>query len=664
VDTDHLRQSLHRLIFARVTILTILLFAHTAETLFFLSNQQDTKLVFFSFAIIYFVSLLNAWWVRKTSSIKHFGYCQFFVDIVFATLAAYIASPLVVVSLYLIIIASASLAFNKHGAIAIASLAGVGFAIIASGALPGVQASGLTSRPADIFAVYIALIATSLISSYVASQLETAKIIAKDNEATLITLSQNQENLLKEVSDGIITIDLESTITGINDAAKAILGLNELDSTAFIGKPINKTLEKHGVAGFKEVLKNKNITTEVSLESSSLDEERHLHCAVKEIAGSKNEAKGKMLIFSDQSKYKDIEKKLHLHERMTELMASPAKDLSSISTGSDSNKIIGQSPAMKKLYSLLGKVSSSEASVLISGESGTGKELIARAIHANSERAFQPFVAVNCGAIPENLIESELFGHKKGAFTGAVNDSIGLFKQADGGTIFLDEIGELPLHLQTKLLRVLQEKVVRAVGASISSNLDVRVVAATNKDLKVEVQESNFRDDLYYRLNVVGIDLPALRARKEDIPLLVRHFVKGFSENSEELPKVSPEALQALNDYDFPGNIRELENIIERAIVLGGNAILAEHLPPEVLVSSSNENSISRRLSNEDSILDEENLPVDLDQKLAKLERQYLENALSQSQGIKKDAAKLLGLNFRSFRYRLKKYSLSDGENN
>ena len=345
-----------------------------------------------------------------------------------------------------------------------------------------------------------------------------------------------------------------------------------------------------------------------------------------------------------------------MHEQMTKLLASVDQNKAAI----DFNdvQIVGETQIMKKVYNLVERVAGSDASVLISGESGTGKELIARAIHHHSPRNQRPFVAVNCGAIPENLIESELFGHKRGSFTGAVNDSPGLFRQAHTGTIFLDEVGELPIALQTKLLRVLQEKMIRPVGEVRDIPVDVRVVAATHRDLKKEIEIGGFREDLYYRLNVVTIPLPSLRERREDIPLLVRHFIARNASEDSPLPKISPEALQLLMNFDFPGNIRELENTIERAIVLGGQAILPEHLPDEILNFSSNKTTMSSSANDEETAI--VLLPIDLERELEKIERRWLTEALEQSSGIKKHAAEMLGLNFRSFRYRLKKYGMGD----
>ena len=245
--------------------------------------------------------------------------------------------------------------------------------------------------------------------------------------------------------------------------------------------------------------------------------------------------------------------------------------------------LIGKSKKMREVYTLIEKVSTSNTNVLVLGESGTGKELAAKAIHYNSPRKDKPFVPVNCGAIPENLMESELFGHKKGSFTGAIADRPGLFEQAEGGTLFLDEIGEIPLQLQTKLLRVLQEREFRKVGGTEDKRADVRIVAASNRELEEQVNEGSFREDLFYRINVVQIRMPSLRERPEDIPLLVEHFHKKFVQSPHEGETITSGALKVLLSYSFPGNVRELENTIERCMVLGDKTISVECLPPRLL---------------------------------------------------------------------------------
>ena len=315
--------------------------------------------------------------------------------------------------------------------------------------------------------------------------------------------------------------------------------------------------------------------------------------------------------------------------------------------------IIGKSPRMRELFTMIQKVAGSTSSVLILGESGTGKELAARAIHTSSARRSKPFVAVNCGAIPETLIESELFGHKKGAFTGAVADRPGLFEQAEGGTLFLDEIGELPLLLQTKLLRVLQEREFRRVGDSVVRKTDVRVLAASNRDLQEQVASGGFREDLYYRINVVQIVMPPLRERIEDLPLLVEHFFRKFCDKGHCGEVITPAAMKLLMNYPFPGNIRELENVVERSLILDRDVISEVTLPEQV------RSSRSICLGGD---VDIPECGMSLEPLLEDLEKKYLLKALEKTRGAKKKAADLLGMSFRSFRYRLAKFDLDSAD--
>jgi two-component system response regulator PilR (NtrC family) len=313
-------------------------------------------------------------------------------------------------------------------------------------------------------------------------------------------------------------------------------------------------------------------------------------------------------------------------------------------------QLLGKSKAMQQVFELIGKIHSSRTNVLITGESGTGKELVARALHTEGSRAGRPFVAVNCGAIPEELMESELFGHKRGAFTGAIADKRGMFQDADGGTLFLDEIGELSLGLQVKLLRALQERKVKPVGASEELEVDVRVIAATNRDLEAEVARGAFRADLYYRLNVVEIRLPPLRQRREDIALLAEHFLRKFSDG--RTLQMSSEAVRRLEGYDFPGNVRELENMVERAVALSSSAIIGITDLPEVRTS--------RPVIAEPTSFPPEG--VDLERLLGDFERSWVTRALEHTGGVRKKAAALLGISFRSLRYRLVKLGLDRGE--
>jgi len=320
--------------------------------------------------------------------------------------------------------------------------------------------------------------------------------------------------------------------------------------------------------------------------------------------------------------------------------------------------IIGQSPKMLALYDLLEKVAGTKTIILITGESGTGKELVAKAIHYNSSRKDKPFVTLNCGAIPESLIESELFGHVKGAFTDAIATKKGLFEVADEGTIFLDEISELPLLMQVKLLRVLQDREFKRVGGTEDIKVDVRIISATNKDLEEAVREKRFREDLFYRLNVIQIKLPPLRERREDIPLLSNHFLKKYSEElNKNISAISPDALRILLNYEYPGNVRELQNIVERAVALE----TSQELSAENLSSYLDEQLPSKKKYSD---LEIPNEGIDLERMVEELERALILKALDKSKGIKKKAAELLHINFRSMRYRLEKYGLGDGLNN
>jgi two-component system response regulator PilR (NtrC family) len=314
-------------------------------------------------------------------------------------------------------------------------------------------------------------------------------------------------------------------------------------------------------------------------------------------------------------------------------------------------QMVGTSPSMQAVYDLVAQVAATKTNVLVFGESGTGKELVARAIHEQSGRSNGPFIAINCGAIPENLLESELFGHVKGAFTGAVQNKPGLFETAEGGTLLLDEIGEMPQALQVKLLRAIQEKQIRRVGGSSDHSIDVRIVAATNRDLREEAASGRFREDLYYRLNVIQITIPPLRERMEDVPLLVQHFVEKFAaEQGRSAPSFSTAAQQRIAAYAFPGNVRELENTIERAVALVRDDVVGEDVLPAALLEPP-------------SVATSAVLPeggADLDELVNEYERTLLGEALRRTGGVKKRAAQLLGISFRSFRYRLEKLGFHD----
>jgi two-component system response regulator PilR (NtrC family) len=322
-------------------------------------------------------------------------------------------------------------------------------------------------------------------------------------------------------------------------------------------------------------------------------------------------------------------------------------------TGLDN--IIGQSPNMRAIFDMIQTVAPQTSRVLITGESGTGKELVARAIHENSVRAQAPFITINCGAFPETLLESELFGYMKGAFTGANENRQGLFQAAHGGTLFMDEIGNMSLTMQVKLYRVLQEGKVRPIGSTEESDVDVRIIAATNKEFEKEIAEGRFREDLYYRLSVIPIQVPPLRDRRDDIPLLARHFLERFCKTMEKpIEGISPEAMTRLESYDWPGNVRELENTMERAVALEtGREISLKVLPDRIAGYSGSSIGVPEGQA--------EGFPVDgvdFEKEIAAAERRYLQAALEKAGGVRTRASELLKISYRSFRHYAKKHNL------
>src|SRR5437899_2457273 len=311
--------------------------------------------------------------------------------------------------------------------------------------------------------------------------------------------------------------------------------------------------------------------------------------------------------------------------------------------------IIGRSACMQEIFSIVQKIAKTISTVLISGESGTGKELIARAIHYNSGRRGK-FVSINCGALPENLLESELFGHERGSFTGAIREKRGLFQEADRGTIFLDEIGETSTAMQIKLLRVLQDRLVRKVGSNTETQVDVRVIAATNRDLVESIKNGTFREDLFYRINVIPIELPALRQRKEDIPLLVEHFIAKFCANlGVPQKKISADAMRALEKSHWPGNVRDLENVIERMIALERSDVLTTKSLPEAILLGGSMPDVTFDLPPDG---------ISLQDHLEAIGKIFMMKALERTGGVQTQAAELLRMSFRSFRYYAKKYDL------
>ncbi len=361
-----------------------------------------------------------------------------------------------------------------------------------------------------------------------------------------------------------------------------------------------------------------------------------------------------------------ISKPFNVDEIKSVIESATSKNLSTQKTQEISTTfpgIIGKSREMLKIFDMIRRVAPTPANVLIYGESGTGKELVAQAIHEHSKVASQNFVPITCSAIPEDLMESELFGHVKGAFTGAINDKSGLFNEADNGTAFLDEIGELTLIIQTKLLRVLQEREIKPVGGTRTKSINVRIIAATNRILEDEIRAGRFREDLFYRLAVVPLRVPSLRERKDDVPLLVDHFLKKYSRRlGKQIQEMSSYAMQVLMNYNFPGNVRELENIIERGVALeNSNIILPESLSfaggmkqSQSETVSQSTNSLMQAAESEEELYD-----LGIERVIANLEKRLISHTLTKTNNSKMKAAEMLQISFRSLRYKVKKYGLN-----
>jgi len=527
--------------------------------------------------------------------------------------------------------------------------------------------SGLVSTVGQLFLNLTLNIPTFFIiaslSSFLARKVFEAERRLIEKQKEYLDLEALKETLLQGVGSGVAITDVKGHINYFNSQAQA---LTSLQVGTVKGKKLSDifpslTYNFDGSQDSKRIMVNDFSFTDPQ------GRNKHLRLTLAPLSDPTERAIGFVSIFEDTTKQKELEEKIRLE---AEMRKARERELRSDKSDEDSSSfrfagVVGQGGGVDKIYRLVQKVAATDTSVLIAGESGTGKELVARAIHFNGPRRDRPFVPVNCGAIPENLIESELFGHVRGAFTGAVSDHDGLFKQADGGSIFLDEVADLPLHLQVKLLRVLQEKSFTPVGGSKQIKVDVRVISASNRDLRKEMERGRFREDLFYRLNVIQMTLPPLRNRKEDIPALTSFFIQKFARAlNKQVEEISSEALMCLMNYSYPGNIRELENIIEHAVAVTNKNILTEDdLPPQIKgISIAEEVKLFERTAPGGADLFF-NKGMSLDEELATHEKCLLLGALKRSNGVQKKAAELLGINYRSFRHRLEKYGLLEMKN-
>jgi two-component system response regulator PilR (NtrC family) len=502
------------------------------------------------------------------------------------------------------------------------------------------------------------------LSGFLANKLSETEQMLKDKQNDYQELDAFKEALLQGIGSGVAITDERGQINYFNQQARQLTGLAE---EMVKGKRLDQVFAGLNY-DFQRSQNSGNIVADEFPFSGPQSGEQQIRLTLAPLSNSSEVLIGFVAILEDITKQRQIEEKVRLEEelrRAREVML-PQAPVVIENAEFQFEGVMGKSGGIEKIYQLIQKVAASGTNVLISGESGTGKELVARAIHLNGPRKNKPFVAVNCGAIPESLIESELFGHVRGAFTGAVSDHTGLFKQADQGTVFLDEVGELPLHLQVKLLRVLQEKSFTPVGASKPLKVDVRVISATNRDLRKELEEGRFREDLFYRLNVVQMVMPPLRSRKDDIPALVHYFLNKFAQaHGKNVEEISSGTLMQLMNYGYPGNIRELENIIEHSVAVTNKNILTEDdLPQQVkrMPISEDEAAVFEKTAPGGSELFFSK-GLSLDVELETHEKCILLGALKRANGVQKRAAEILGINYRSLRHRLEKYDMLSSKN-
>lgn len=648
------------LLFLRVVILTFFLGSVAVFDFLRGANRQLIGWLQLPLIAAYVLSVSSALILPRLKKLNLFAHAQIDFDVLLITgivsITGGIESPFPF--LYNLAIINGAILLFYRGAFVTAAFASLCYGSLLLGSF--FLGSGSSSAPLllNLTLNVPTFFIIAFLSGFLARKLYETEHLLKEKQKEYSNLEALKEALIQGVGSGVAITDIRGYLTYFNAQAQ---NLTSLDESQVRGKKLSEIFP--GLKyGFDRIQEPKRIIVNDFPFTDPEGRNKHLRLTLAPLSDPTDQLIGFVSIFEDITKQKELEEKLRLGEEMRKAREQELANDKGEGKRFQFEGVIGQGGGIDRIYNLVQKVAATDTNVLITGESGTGKELVARAIHFNSPRKERPFVAVNCGAIPENLIESELFGHVRGAFTGAVADHDGLFKQADKGTIFLDEVGELPLHLQVKLLRVLQDKSFTPVGGSKQIKVDVRVISASNKDLRKEMEKGRFREDLFYRLNVVQIALPPLRNRKEDIPALTHYFVQKYATGlSKQVEEISSEALMYLMNYAFPGNIRELENIIEHAVaVTSKNIITEEDLPPHVKgVSIAEEVRLFERTApgGADFFFTK---GISLDDELATHEKCLLLGALKRANGVQKRAAELLGINYRSFRHRLEKYGLLD----
>ena len=662
VHTD-LTEKIRWLLLLRVVIVSFFL---GATALFhFLRAEGDLSYLFdlsIPLIVTYAISIASVLLLPRISNLHIFAHAQVSFDVILITgiiwITGDITSPFSF--LYNLAVMNGAILLFYRGAFFTAGCSGIAYSMLllwSRYANPGHVLSLSWATLSPIVQSMVSFFVIAWLSGFLTNKLSETEKLLKEKQEDYRDLDALKDALLQGIGSGVAVTDQEGRINYINHQAQALTTFNE---ATIKGRRLDQVFpgltydfqRNHGAGAI--------VTDELSL-GTPRGEPKQIRLTIAPLRNTQEQVIGFVSIFEDITKQKQVEEKIRIEEelRRAREVELPQKIQNDAHVDFHFEGVIGKSGGIDNIHKLVQKVSATSTNVLITGESGTGKELIARAIHLNGPRKSKPFIAVNCGAIPETLMESELFGHVRGAFTGAVSDHTGLFKQADQGTIFLDEVGELALHLQVKLLRVLQEKSFTPVGGNKPIKVDVRVISATNKDLRKELDEGRFREDLFYRLNVVQMVMPPLRSRKEDIPTLAHYFLRQFADaHAKEVKEISSSALLQLMNYSYPGNIRELENIIEHAVAVAGKNILTEDDLPRHVRRAVTEGCDSLEKSASAGTEDFFGKGLSLDTELEIHEKHILLSALKRANGVQKRAAEILGINYRSLRHRLEKYNL------
>jgi two-component system response regulator PilR (NtrC family) len=669
-DTEGLRGRLKLLLFFRVLIVSFFL---GALALLYLGTGEQRYSVsvswlLFSIIFTYALTILSAVFLLRLKHLRIFTCLQVGLDVCLTTGVILMTggsdSPFGF--LYGLVVINAAALLSTPGAILAAASSSVAYGLLIVVLHTGILPRPEYPFPPEPFDRQFALrfattngtffLMAALASSLV-RRLHEAERLVGERETERDRLASLQEALARNIGSALITTDADGCVTSMNHTAEEVAGFRAAE---VIGKDVGDifTPMRHTGLGRLQFLQSSSSVRPTEFMHRTADGRLlTLRCSAVAVRDTYENPIGALFILQDITKLR------YLEERLQQTAPGPADHESALEEEPAVNGLVGTSPAMAHIHQLIEKAARTDATLLISGEKGTGKEFVARAVHARSARCDRPFVAVNCGAIRSDLIESELFGHAKGAYPGAATRTPGLFRIADGGTIFLDEVDDLPTSIQAKLLRVLQERSFTPIGADTHVTVDVRVIAATSHELIEAVQAARLREDLFYRLNVLTITVPPLRERRQDIPLMVRRFLHQFSKlHNKTLVRLSVSTSRRLQEYAYPGNVRELENIIEHAVVLcDGETIHDDHLPGSVRGQHDTPaGALPLEALAPPPLIIQPPGADNLDDSLASYEKRVLLKALADAGGVKKRAAELLGINYRSFRHRLQKYGIGE----